>query len=189
MNSGPSILSPRSAMHAMIKPLVFAVLVTCGTVVHAGFAADAPGEKKPPRLQWSLVATADDKAGVIEVDDAGAPGGKLRVLKDAFLDESGIESAEVTTVDGKTAVSLKMTKDGAARLGRVTGDNISRRVAVLFDGRLVFAPVIRSRISDAAMITGGPKGLDEKDAKAIADAIRSARAEDAKQKPPASPSK
>jgi len=175
-------------MRTIIKPLVLALLTACGVAVHPSRAADAPPSAKP-RLQWSLVANADDKAGVIEVDDAGAPAGKLRVLKDAFLDESGIESAEVTTVDGKTAVSLKMTKDGAARLGRVTAENVNRRVAVLFDGRVVFAPVIRTRISDAAMITGGEKGLDEKDAKAIADAIRSARAEDAKQKPPASPAK
>jgi hypothetical protein len=60
---------------------------------------------------------------------------------------------------------------------------------VLFDGRLVFAPVIRSRISEAAMITGGPKGLDEKDAKAIAEAIRAARAEDGKKKQAATPAK
>jgi preprotein translocase subunit SecD len=175
-------------MRTMIKPLALALLIPFSVAVHRALAADAPPDAKP-RLRWSLVAGADDKAGVVEVDDANAPGGKLRVFKDAFLDETGIESAEVTTVDGKTAVSLKMTKDGAARLGRVTSDNLNRRVAVLFDGRVVFAPVIRSRISDAAMITGGEKGLDEKDAKAIADAIRTARAEDAKPKQPAPPAK
>jgi hypothetical protein len=113
-------------MRTTINPLALALLITCCAAVHQARAADAPPSAKP-RLQWSLVATADDKAGVVEVDDAGAPGGKLRVLKEAFLDESGIESAEVTTVDGKTAVSLKMTKDGAARLGRVTSDNVNRR--------------------------------------------------------------
>jgi preprotein translocase subunit SecD len=175
-------------MRKMIKLLVLALVSPFCVTVQLALAADAPPDAKP-RLRWSLVASADDKAGVVEVDDASAPGGKLRVLKDAFLDESGIESAEVTTVDGKTAVSLKMTKDGAARLGRVTADNLNRRVAVLFDGRVVFAPVIRTRISDAAMITGGPQGLDEKDAKAIAEAVRTAKSDDAGKKQAATPTK
>jgi preprotein translocase subunit SecD len=175
-------------MRSTIKPVLFALLIICGAVVHRALAADSPRETKP-RLQWSLVAGSDEKGDVIEVDDPGAPGGKLRVLKDAFLDERGIESAEVTKVEGKPAVSLKMTKDGAARVGRVTAASVNRRVAVLFDGRVVFAPVIRDRIGDAAMITGGEKGLDEKDAKAIADVVRTARAEDAKQKQPAAPAK
>ena len=175
-------------MRTTIKTVAFALLITCGTVVHRALAADAPREPKP-RLQWSLVAGADEKGDVIEVDDPGAPGGKLRVLKDAFLDERGIESAELTKVEGKTAVSLKMTKDGAARVGRVTAANINRRVAVLFDGRVVFAPVIRDRIGDAAMITGGEQGLSEKDAKAIVDAVHAARDEGGKQKQVAPSSK
>jgi preprotein translocase subunit SecD len=75
-----------------------------------------------------------------------------------------------------------MTKDGADRVGRVTAANLNRRVAVLFDGRVIFAPVIRSRISDAAMITGGEQGLSDKDAKAIVDAVRAAGEERGTQK-------
>src|SRR4051794_16216856 len=112
-------------MRAIIKPVVLAFLITCGAVVHRALAADAPRETKP-RLQWSLVAGPDEKGNVIEVDDPGAPGGKLRMLKDAFLDERDIESAEVTKVDGKPAVSLKMTKDGAVRVGHVTAANVNR---------------------------------------------------------------
>jgi preprotein translocase subunit SecD len=169
-------------MRTMITPLVLALLLPCCLIVHQARAAADATQPGKPRLQWSLVAGADEKGDVIEVDDPTAPGGKLRVLKDAFLDETGIASAEVTEVEGKPAISLKMTKDGADRVGRVTAANLNRRVAVLFDGRVIFAPVIRSRISDAAMITGGADGLSDKDTKAIVDAVRAAREEGGKQK-------
>jgi preprotein translocase subunit SecD len=175
-------------MRTMIRPAVLVLLLSCPAVVSPtrAAAADAPRDAKP-RLRFALVASADEKADVIEVDDPAAPGGKLRVLKDAFLDETGIATAEVTTVDGKNAVSLKMTKEGADRLGRATAANVNRRVAVLFDGRVIFAPVIRSRISDAAMITGGGQGFSDKEAKAIVDAIRTAGETERKQTQPASP--
>ena len=169
-------------MRTMITPLVLAILLACCLIVHQARAAADATQPGKPRLQWSLVAAADEKGDVIEVDDPGAPGGKLRVLKEAFLDERGIESAEVTKDQGRTAVSLKMTKEGAERVSKVTGDNVNRRVAVVFDGRVVFAPVIRSKIGDAAMITGGPDGLSDKDAKAIVGAVRAARDEETKQK-------
>ena len=176
-------------MRTMIMPLILALLLPCCLIVHQARAAADATQPGKPRLQWSLVAGADEKGDVIEVDDPAAPGGKLRVLKDAFLDETGIAAAEVTKVEGKPAISLKMTKDGADRVSRVTAANLNRRVAVLFDGRVIFAPVIRSRISDAAMITGGADGLSDKDAKAIVDAVRAARDEGGKQKQVAPSSK
>jgi len=169
-------------MRTMITPLILALLLPCCLIVHQARAAADATQPGKARLQWSLVAGADEKGDVIEVDDPAAPGGKLRVLKDAFLDETGIESAEVTKVEGKPAISLKMTKEGADRVGRVTAANLNRRVAVLFDGRVIFAPVIRSRISDAAMITGGAEGLSDKDTKAIVEAVRAARDDGGKQK-------
>ena len=177
-------------MRTMIMPAVLVLLLSCAAVIYPAraAAADAPRDGKA-RLQWSLVANADEKADVIEADDPAAPGGKLRVLKDALLDETGIATAEVTKVDGKNAVSVKMTKEGADRLGRATAANVNRRIAVLLDGRVIFAPVIRSRISEAAMITGGGQGFSDKEAKAIVDAIRTAGEKERKQTQPASPGK
>ena len=176
-------------MRTMITPLVLALLLPCCLIVHQARAAADATQPGKARLQWSLVAGADEKGDVIEVDDPAAPGGKLRVLKDAFLDETGIASAEMSTLEGKPAISLKMTKDGAARLSKITRANTGRRVAVLFDGRLIFAPVIRDPMSDAAMITGGADGLSDKDVKAIVDAVRAARDEGGKQKQVAPSSK
>jgi preprotein translocase subunit SecD len=52
------------------------------------------------------------------------------------------------------AVSFTLTNDGAARFGKVTGDNVGRQLAIILDNRVQSAPVIESRIDREGRITG-----------------------------------
>ncbi len=53
-------------------------------------------------------------------------------------------------------VSLSLTGEGSHDFSRVTGDNIGRRLAIVLDGHVQSAPVIRSKIPRGnASITGG----------------------------------
>jgi len=74
----------------------------------------------------------------------------------AVVTNSDIAEAEV--VPGNTAstfnVSIRFTPDGAARMLRATQGHLGRPVAILLDGEVVMAPVVKSPISNAAMITG-----------------------------------
>lgn len=52
-------------------------------------------------------------------------------------------------------VSMTMNAKGTTSFRRVTGDNVGRQLAIVLDGRVVSAPVIRDRIpSGQAQITG-----------------------------------
>src|SRR5208337_1471765 len=57
-------------------------------------------------------------------------------------------------VNGRPSVNFTLTRDGAARFGRVTGANVGKQLAIVLDNRVYDAPVIQGQISDRGEITG-----------------------------------
>ena len=56
--------------------------------------------------------------------------------------------------NGRPSVNFTLTRDGAVRFGRVTGQNIGKQLAIILDNRVFSAPVIQSQITDNGRITG-----------------------------------
>jgi hypothetical protein len=52
-------------------------------------------------------------------------------------------------------VSVQLLAPGAARMRQATAGHLGRPVAILIDGIVAIAPVVRSPIADAALISGG----------------------------------
>lgn len=67
-------------------------------------------------------------------------------------DLSGAEPSH--DINGRPSVNFTLTRDGAARFGRVTGANVGKQLAIVLDNRVVSAPVIQSQINDRGEITG-----------------------------------
>jgi len=90
---------------------------------------------------------------------AGAGGGGdtwyliNRVAAVTGRDLSGAEVSRDT--NGRPSVNFTLTRDGAARFSRVTGQNVGKMLAIVLDHRVVDAPVIHGQISDRGEITGG----------------------------------
>ncbi|SHK57473.1 protein translocase subunit SecD [Thermocrinis minervae] len=55
---------------------------------------------------------------------------------------------------GAPAVSFELTSEGAKAFAEATEKNIGKRLAIVLDGVVMSAPVIRSKISDKGQITG-----------------------------------
>jgi hypothetical protein len=113
--------------------------------------------KPAPRLQFRLVAGEKDTAPFEEMPDPGDKTGKrtLRLLKEVLLDESAVAAAAATPGQGAgKQITLALTTAGAERFAQITGNNINRRLAIVFDGKVISAPVIKSRISGIGVITG-----------------------------------
>jgi len=110
-----------------------------------------------PRLQFHLVAEAADAA---PADTLADPGSKetLRVRKEVLLDESAVARASVTISPVRGVPIVSVTVDfneaGAKRFAQITAANMGKRLAIVFDGKLLSAPTIRSVIRDKAVITG-----------------------------------
>ncbi len=56
--------------------------------------------------------------------------------------------------NSRPAVNFTLTRDGAARFSRITGENVNKLLAIVLDNHVVSAPVIHSQISDRGIIQG-----------------------------------
>jgi preprotein translocase subunit SecD len=89
---------------------------------------------------------------------------------DAGLTGGVIEEAQATLYSGQPIVTLSMNSEGAKTWSRLTGANVGRRLAILLDGKVHMAPVIRTKISDGQTQVEGFANMNE--AKDIAIVLR-----------------
>lgn len=61
-----------------------------------------------------------------------------------LLSDRDIVSAQASEGPDQVILSLELTADAAARMGRITSENIGSRVALLIDGQVISAVVIQS---------------------------------------------
>jgi preprotein translocase subunit SecD len=68
----------------------------------------------------------------------------------ADVDEARVDRDE----RDELAVVVNFTAAGQDKMGALTGDWVDKRLAILVDGKVVAAPILRTRITAAALITG-----------------------------------
>jgi preprotein translocase subunit SecD len=89
-----------------------------------------------------------------------SPGGDpLWVAPDTRLGAADIARAEARTVNGQPAVALVLTDESAKRMTALSKEQLDQPVALLLDGKVIWAPIVRSAIGREAVLTGGPGGL------------------------------
>jgi hypothetical protein len=73
------------------------------------------------------------------------------------LGKADFKSARIDTYeDTQQAIMLELQKEAAEKFGKITGENIGRRLAVVFNNKILTAPVVRDAIR------GGKIRLDGK---------------------------
>ena len=88
--------------------------------------------------------------------------------KPLFVDGGLLEDAyRSMDSDGRPAVGFTWNNEGKKRFLELTEKNVGRQLAVVLDGEIRSAPVIRSAIGKRGVIEGGPKGWDEKELNAL----------------------
>ena len=143
-----------------------------------------PGVTDVPRAKEIIRSTAQLQFKLVEAGPAGAEealltqyGGKvpndMEVISGASGSEPGATSyylvrkvAAVTGTDlrtaqpgmdenGQPAVLFSLTREGASKFAKVTGENVGRLLAIILDNRVQSAPRIDMRITDNGRISGG----------------------------------
>jgi preprotein translocase subunit SecD len=91
----------------------------------------------------------------------------MYLLKErTLLTGQSLENAQVKISDrfGEPYVAIKFNPQGARDFDRITGENVNKRLAIILDGAVYSAPVIKERISGGdAQITGSFTMDDAKD--------------------------
>ena len=90
------------------------------------------------------------------------------------LTSADIARAEpITTADGKKAIGIEFTDAGADKMRRLSAAQMDKLIAMVLDGKLIWAPRIRSEIGKQGMITGnGPNGLDDETIQRILSSVK-----------------
>jgi hypothetical protein len=70
----------------------------------------------------------------------------LRLLPGFLLDGKAVERAGWHVADGRTNLVLGLTEEGSRQFEALTSANLHHRIAVVFQGRLLFAPTIAASI-------------------------------------------
>lgn len=98
-------------------------------------------------------------------------GSKLLLKALPIIDGSMISDARVAyDQNGEPVVSFELDSNGAKRFGDFSGANIRKRMAIVLDGKIYSAPVIRERISSSGQISGN---FSVEEAKDLAITLRS----------------
>jgi preprotein translocase subunit SecD len=76
----------------------------------------------------------------------------------------GVITDAVATLDPNTSspiVNMEMNSEGAIEWARITGANINKRIAIMLDGKVFSAPVVRNKITGGRSQIEGMENLDE----------------------------
>ena len=123
---------------------------------------------KTAMLEFRLVESDPDKlAGALggnvpegyELQHLGDDDSPLLLETETALTGDALTDALVqfdqSSIAGYPAVGIKLSSDGAVKFAGITRNNIGRRLAILLDGKVQSAPVIRDAITTGdAVITG-----------------------------------
>jgi preprotein translocase subunit SecD len=135
----------------------------------ASGANPQPNQPAPFQLQLVLDEPGENSESMTNSAE-GAGGEALYVQKTPLLDYTAIRSATVerNVSSGAPEINIEFSPEGGELFAAITRENLNKRLAIVLDGHLYSAPVIRSEISGGkAQITGA---FTEEEAK-INDAI------------------
>ena len=136
------------ASHIQIL-VTLALCVSCVPQV----AADKPAPKEAVKVEFRR-AESKPAEGLKEATVAGTTD-KVYLHKQADLTNKDIAKAtEEPDLPGRPAIMFFFTKEGAKKMENLTEKHKGKPLAILVDGKVICAPIIQSKLSDRALITG-----------------------------------
>jgi RNA polymerase sigma factor (sigma-70 family) len=135
--------------------------------------ASQPNKPEPFQVQIVLSEPGEDSEAMTNNTSSGR-GETLYVQKTPLLDHTAISSATVTTdtSTGAPQIDVEFSEVGRELFAAITKENINKRLAIVLDGQLYSAPVIRTEIPGGkAQITGS---FTEQEARELAAKINDA---------------
>ena len=142
--------------------------ILLGVTLVAGTAWAQPAPTAPLRVAFRLAA--DDPVPGWEPLAAASGGVTRYVSPEVLLDQRSIAAATARAGErGHWIVDVTMTEAGATLLAAVTRDHVGERLAIVVNGSLMNAPVIRSPITGGRACIAG--SFPPEEARRIAAAI------------------
>jgi preprotein translocase subunit SecD len=127
--------------------------------------ARAGGQAATTAFEMRLAETMP-ATGLVEAQVSGSSD-KVYLHREAIVTNADVVRA--TVVPGITSVNFNVAvtfnSAGAAKMAKATAAHLNKPVAILINGRVVAAPIVRAQVGDQAVISGD---FDRDQASAIA---------------------
>jgi tRNA A-37 threonylcarbamoyl transferase component Bud32 len=115
--------------------------------------------RQQDEFQFRWVAAADDtNSPADELPDASDPEGKrqLRVLRPVILSSLDVDSAGFATYQSaQKELAVFLNPRGGEQFAKATRENVGRRLAIVWQGRVISAPVVRAEITGRRVTISG----------------------------------
>jgi preprotein translocase subunit SecD len=137
-------------MVVLIQAISVFLALLCCTVQADPKKADAK-----PRIKLEF-RRAESKAadGLTEKTVEGSKT-KVYLHKTADATNEDVAQASVATDDQeRPTIEITFTKQGARKIAKLTEEHKGKLLAIVIDGRVISAPIIRDPFSERAVITG-----------------------------------
>ena len=121
------------------------------------------------KLDFQLVADPGDPPNEVETLPMQKGGGTVTVQKRIMVDGGDLVDAQQSfdQQTGEPDVTFRFNLRGGQKFGQVTSENVGRPFAIVLDGKVISAPVIRSPITGGTGQITGNFTIDEASSLAI----------------------
>jgi len=122
-------------------------------------------------LEFRLAETSPSEGlREVTIDDTNE---KLYLHKDVIISNKDVAAARAipSLTPRSFDIEIEFTEGGADRISRVSAENIGKRIAILMDGKVIVAPILRSAISHKAVIAGSAPSFTKEEAEELARKI------------------
>ena len=121
------------------------------------------------KLEFRLVSQPGDPPNEVENLPMQKGGGTVPVQKRVMVDGADLVDAQQSfdQQTGEPDVTFRFNLRGGQKFGQVTSENVGRPFAIVLDGKVISAPVIRSPITGGTGQITGNFSLDEASSLAI----------------------
>jgi preprotein translocase subunit SecD len=98
---------------------------------------------------------------------------KLYLYKDVIISNTDVIAARVipSYTINRFDVEIDFSEEAAQRISRITAENIGKQLAILIDGKVIVAPMLRSTISRKAVLAGSAPSFTKEEADELARKI------------------
>jgi len=129
-----------------------ALLLSFGFLGVGQDAKDKPDEKRRVKVEFRKAETKPAD-GLTEAKAQGREE-KIYLHKKAELTNEDIAEARPAEAAGAPALEIIFTKEGSKKIAALTEGHLEKPLAILADGKVIAAPIVRAKVSERAVIVG-----------------------------------
>ncbi|HEX5413649.1 MAG TPA: hypothetical protein VFZ27_17515 [Terriglobia bacterium] len=162
----PASERPRSRRAFLAtSTLMLAAILALGAIVWSVFNSNLRAA-----IRFEIRMAETNPAPGLQKAKVSDSGRYIYLHPEVVVSNNDIAAVEVVEAGGPSqyGISVKLNAAGAGKMRRATAAHIGKPLAILLDGQVIMAPVVRDSVGGAAMLTGH---YTKAEAQRIADRI------------------